>query len=1006
MPKVMKKIKDLITRRFTKELDNDSTKTVYDLFEWKKVDVILKDYRTNEIICHMMDLEFPTHYSQNACDIIASHYFRKAGLNNDLGSESSMREIAHRMVSFWINALMDEGLVDTEKQKQILYDELVYLLLSQAWAPNSPQWFNTGLKLAYDIGGDANGLYYYDPDKKKVVESRDRYTRTQASACFILSIRDKLMGDQSISEQYVTETKLFKGGSGTGTNFSTLRAEGEKLSGGGVSSGLLSFLRGFDRNAGAIKSGGTTRRAAKMVIVDDDHPDIMDFVDWKRLEEDKVRALGKMGYETDFNGEAYNTVSGQNGNNSVRLHDDTMVKILNLHKDPDATITLKGRVDERVNRELKVKELWDKINESAYQCADPGLQFHGRFNEWHTCPAGEDGRLGAKHNQINATNPCSEYAFLDDTSCNLASINLYYFYDVESGIFRLEDFLHTVALVQMVLEASIHWGQFPTRHIARKTHFFRTTGLGPANLASLIMACGYPYDSEEARTMAGSIMGIMTGYSYYVSSLMAEKLGSFEKYDINAEHMLRVIRNHSRVAGARDDSYENLSYEPMKVDHEILKKLGWDKISNALKQSWDWAYETGLKYGYRNAQVSVVAPTGTISFAMDCAATSVEPFYAHVIYKKLAGGASMIMVNPVIETALKKLNYSEKEIDDIVAYILRKDDNDFILDGKIEDAPHLKPEHYPIFDTAGKCGSGNRVISPEGHVLMVSAITPLISGSVSKTVNLPSSATREDIERIHLLAYTTGTKAIAIYRDGSKASQPLTSSIDNSGEKELEDMSYKELLTIAKVGRQGAAVRRKATGRRAGFTHSAKIGDIELYVTVNFYPDGRIAELFISTDKEGTVVKGLLASLSKAISNMLQYNIPPKEISRMLRGQQYEPSGFVSRHPYIKHASSISDLVSKIIDIELGNFSRCEAKPGAEGYVLSARDMVTASEYISTQESVQDNDIYYDGHVDRYEGEEGERIYGEVCANCGSSRLRKNGTCKVCEECGATTGCS
>ncbi|NMA95036.1 MAG: vitamin B12-dependent ribonucleotide reductase [Clostridiales bacterium] len=994
----MKNIDDLIVRRFTKVLDIDKNKTVYDLFEWKRVDVTLKDYRTGNTIYDVKDLEFPIHYSQNACDIIASHYFRKAGVPNKLGYESSMREVVHRMVSFWVNALIDEGLVDNKEKEKVLYDELAYLLLAQVWAPNSPQWFNTGLNLAYGINGEINDLYYYDTKKGKVVQSKDRYTRTQASACFIISIQDKLMGDQSISEQYVTETKLFKGGSGTGTNFSTLRAEGERLSGGGVSSGLLSFLKGFDRNAGAIKSGGTTRRAAKMVIVDEDHPEIIDFINWKRLEEDKVRALGKMGYDTDFNGEAYNTVSGQNGNNSVRLYDETMEKILNLDNDPDATLTLKGRVDSSVDRDIKVQTLWDAINEATYQCADPGLQFHGRFNQWHTCPAGEDGKLWEKHNQINATNPCSEYAFLDDTSCNLASINLYYFYDIESKSFRVDDFLHTVALIQMVLEASIHWGQFPTVHIARKTHLFRTTGLGVANLASLIMAHGYPYDSHEARTIAASIMGLLTGHSYVVSSLMAQKLGPFEKYDINKEHMLKVIRNHCRVAGAKEDDYEGLSYRPMEVDHNTLRDLNWDDVSTALKNSWNMAYDFGVTHGYRNAQVSVVAPTGTISFAMDCSATSVEPFYGHVIYKKLAGGSSMIMINPVIETALSGLGYTEDQIDEIVGYVLRKDENGFIIDGKIEGAPHLKPEHYSIFDTASECGTGKRFISPEGHVLMVSAITPLISGSVSKTVNLPNSATKEDIERIHLLAYTTGTKAIAIYRDGSKASQPLTSSIESNMEKDLEDMTYHELVELARAGREGKAVRKKAKGRRAGFTHGAKIGDIELYITVNFYPNGEIAELFISTDKEGTVVKGLLASLSKAISNMLQYNIPPKDISRMLRGQQYEPSGFVGRHPYIKHASSISDLVSKIIDIELGDFSRCEVKPEDDRAVLFGNDLYRARANISIPDQRP--------NIKTHSDEEGERIYGEVCANCGSDRLRKNGTCKVCEECGATTGCS
>lgn len=1002
----MKTLSDLIVRRFTKELENNPGKTVYDLFEWKTVDVVIKDRTSGKVICDMKGLEFPAHYSQNACDIIAAHYFRKAGVPNEAGHERSMKEVAHRMVEFWTSALLDEGMIDDENQKQILYDELVYLLLSQAWAPNSPQWFNTGLKLAYGIGGESDGLYYYDPEKKRVLESKDRYTRTQASACFIVSIEDKLLGEKSISEHYVTETKLFKGGSGTGTNFSTLRAEGERLSGGGYSSGLLSFLKGFDRNAGAIKSGGTTRRAAKMVIVDDDHPDIMDFITWKAKEEDKVRALGKMGYDTDFNGDAYNTVSGQNSNNSVRLSDETMSKILNLDKDPDATIELKGRVDPSVNKKLSVKKLWDAINQSAWSCADPGLQFHGRFNEWHTCPAGEDGQAWAKHNQINATNPCSEYAFLDDTACNLASINLYKFYNPETGEFLVEDFKHAIALIQLVLEASIHWGHYPTKHIARRSYLFRTTGLGPANLASLLMAAGLPYDSDEARALAAAIQGIMTGYSYYVSSLMAQKLGPFEKYNINAEHMLRVIRNHCRVAGARDDDYEGLSYQPIEVNHELLNTLGFDNISDSLKEVWNQAYESGTSFGYRNAQVTVVAPTGTISFAMDCGATSIEPFYAHVIYKKLVSGGAMTIVNPVIETALKNLGYTEEQIDAIVSYILRRDEEGNLVDGKIEGAPYLKPEHYPIFDTATKCGTGSRFISPEGHVLMVSAITPMISGSVSKTVNLPNSATVEDIEKIHLLAYTTGTKAIAIYRDGSKASQPLTTGVSSDGEKKLEDMTYQELLELAQKSRSNVPVRIKARDRRVGFTHSAKIGDIELYVTVNFYPNGKIAELFISTDKEGTVVKGLLASLSKAISNMLQYNIPPQEISRMLRGQQYEPSGFVSRHPYIKQATSISDLVSKIIDIELGDFSRCQVKPNGKDAILSAKDLVELMAKKGYTTESYPVSVSASGNPSNEDDAEGERVYGEVCASCGSTRLRRNGTCKVCEDCGATTGCS
>ncbi len=983
-------LQDLFVRRFTKALETAPDKTVFDLFEWKTLDVFIKDYKKNKIICDMKDVEFPVHYTQNSCDIIASHYFRKAGIPNKVGYERSMKEVAHRLVGFWVDAMEDEGLLDLAEHKQIVYDELVYLLLAQAFAPNSPQWFNTGLKLAYGIEAASDSLYYYDIEKKQVVLSNDRYSRTQASACFILSIKDQLLGEQSITEQFVTETKLFKGGSGTGSNFSTLRGEGERLSAGGQSSGLLSFLKALDRNAGAIKSGGTTRRAAKMVIVDEEHPDVMGFVTWKSKEEEKVRALGKMGYDTDFNSEAYDTVSGQNSNNSLRLTDATMTKIINLPENPDALLKLKGRVDPSVDREISVKGLWDAVNQSAYSCADPGLQFHDRFNDWHTCPAGEDGKMGADYNQIKGTNPCSEYAFLNDTACNLASINLYYYYDPETRSFQTEDFLHTIGLIQLVLEASIHWGQFPTKEIAKRSHLFRTTGLGPANLASLLMASGYPYDSDEARTLAAAIQGIMTGYSYYVSSLMAQKIGAFEKYSLNKEPMLRVIRNHARVAGARVDAYEALGYRPMTVNHALLNKLGMDQIGETLRKVWSLAYESGEVYGYRNAQTTVVAPTGTISFAMDCGATSAEPFYAHVVYKKLAGGGAMVMVNPTIEITLRNLGYTHQQVEDIQAYIIRKDEKGNICDGKIEGAPHLKLEHLPIFDTAGVCGTGERVITPEGHVLMVAALTPMISGSVSKTVNMPSTAMVSDIERIHLLAFQTGIKAIAIYRDGSKASQPLTSQSSSKGVKNLEDMDYAELLQTAKSTTRGVPIRVRASGRRCGCTHDAKIGDIELYVTVNFYPDGKIAEIFISTDKEGTVVKGLLASLSKAISNMLQYNIPAMDISRMLRGQQFEPSGFVSRHPYIKQATSISDLLSKIIDIELGDYSRCQVKPDS----LEMHPQLSFPELAITLDK------------GKHEKDEGERLYGETCANCGSERLRKNGTCKVCEACGATTGCS
>ncbi len=972
----MYKFDSLLKRHFTKELESTS-KSVYDLFEYKKCDVLMKNWKTGETILDMIDLEFPCDYSQNSCNIIAAKYFRKAGVNDKRGHEHSIKQIADRLVGFWVDSLYDEGLLSDENQKQILYDELVYAFLSQMWAPNSPQWFNTGIKRNYDIAGEKGNLYYYDEEKGEVVESKDRYTRTQASACFIISIQDKLIGKNSISDHYVSETNLFKGGSGVGTNFSTLRAFNEKLSSGGVSSGMMSFLKGLDRNAGAIKSGGTTRRAAKMVITDIDHPEIEEFITWKSLEEQKVRDLGKMGYDTSMDGEAYQTVAGQNSNNSVRLNEEFMKKVLDLDEDPDSTFELKGRLDNKTNKEVSTKDLWNKINKSSWACADPGLQYDDTFNSWHTCPSGMDGQTDAKHNRINATNPCSEYAFLDDTACNLASINIYRFHNEQTNEFDLDSYIHLICLIQMILEASIHWGQFPTEDVALKSYYFRTTGLGIANIASLFLAKGLPYDSDKARSFASALAGILTGYSYYASSLMAEKLGAFKSYDLNKDAMNKVIRNHARVAGHLKDEFEGLTYNPIKVDHSLIS----DDISEKLLDSWKLAIESGAEFGYRNAQVSVIAPTGTISFAMGCGATSVEPYYSHVIFKQLIGGGTMLLVNPVLDIALKNLGYVDNQIEEINAYLLAQDKNGKLKNSNISGAPFIKQEHIKIFDTAND-------ISPQGHVLMVSAITPLISGAISKTVNLPAKATVKDIADIHLLAYKTGTKAIALYRDGCKVSQPLTMGDSIVDDKPFEDYTYQELIDYAKL-KQYTPTRIRPNGIHPSRTHSAKIGDIELYINLGFYDDGRIAEMFVSTDKEGTVVKGILASLSKSISNMLQYHIDSADISRMLRDQKFEPSGFVSRHPYIKSASSISDLISKVIDIEMGDFSRCQVKPDNYNPItLKSFESMVKPEISKTPKT------------------EGERIYGETCATCQSSYLIKNGTCKVCQDCGSTTGCS
>lgn len=1007
----MSDLSPYIKRHFTKELNN-TDKTVFDLFEWKHVDVLLKDHKSGRVLTDMKDLEFPVAYSQQACDIIASKYFRKAGVPGPVGHETSMRQVSDRLVSFWVRALVDEGMIDDGDEAQILYDELVYAILAQMFAPNSPQWFNTGLKLKYGITGGMSQLYYYDEEKGEVVMSKDDYTRTQASACFILSIEDKLLGPHSISEGYVSETKLFKGGSGTGTNFSQIRAEGEALSGGGQSSGLMSFLKGLDRNAGAIKSGGTTRRAAKMVCLDIDHPEIEEFITWKAREEDKVIALAKMGYDADIDGEAYQTVSGQNSNNSVRLSDAFMRKVADLDRNPDATWKLTGRRDPSVDREVSVRHLWDIFNQSAWRCADPAPQFDDTFNAWHTCPAGEDGEYLAKHNRINSTNPCGEYAFLDDTSCNLASMNVLRFYDPETRTFDIESYRHMISIAQLALEASIHWGQFPTPAIARKTWGFRATGLGLANLASLFMSAGLPYDSDEARAIGAALAGVLTGQSYAISALMAKQTAPFPHYDKNRPYMLRVIRNHSRAAGARTDEPEDIYYALPVVDHHLLRDTGFGVLADALSESWHDAELWGQQYGYRNAQVSVMAPTGTISFAMDCAATSIEPFFSHVVYKKLSGGGYMKLVNPIVENGLEALGYSDEQRQAILDYVLREDDNGMILDGKIEGAPYLKDEDLAVFDTANQCGSGERYIAYQGHVGMVAAITPLISGAISKTVNLPHEATVEDFADVVLSSWKQGVKGITLYRDGSKFAQPLNLRLTDAdrGDVPLEELNYRDLLdfakdTKAKLDRchdmldRGDVIhaRVKPKGIRTGVTHPAQIEDVKVYITVNRDENDEIMELFMTTDREGTLITGLLNSLSKTISVMLQYGIRPEAISKMLRGQKFEPYGFVQRHPYIKYCTSVSDLISKVLDIEAGDYSRVQVKPDAGATDDQGADAEPTQ--ISMEEFIHENA--------REASKNGERLYdGSVCTNCSGTRLVRNGTCKVCLDCGETTGCS
>lgn len=961
-------LKHLLVPHFTHTLD--TKQTVYDLFDWQKIDISIKDYSTGSVILHMEALEFPKHFSQTACDIIASKYFRKK-------HETSFQQVVHRMVNFWVTALLDEKLIDAT-EKDIVYNELAFMMLSQMWAPNSPQWFNTGLKLSYDITGPQQGHYYFDEKEQKALPSPDAYSRTQGSACFIIGVEDSLLGEQSLTDLLTIETRLFKYGSGVGSNWSTIRGIGEPLSGGGKSSGLMSFLKVFDRNAGAIKSGGTTRRAAKMNVLDISHPEAPAFIKWKAHEEDKVVALGKMGYNTHFDGEAYESVSGQNANNSIRVSDAFMKKV----DDYDATFDLINRMDGSIHDTLYASHLFKDIASAAWRCGDPGIQFDDTINSWHTCPYGEDGELSYA-NRIHASNPCSEYMFLDDTACNLASINILKFYNANTKEFDIKGYLHCIKLVQLVLEATIHHGQFPTAKIATRSYHFRTTGLGLTNLGALFMVMGLPYDSDEARTIAASLMSTLTGYSYYISSLMAKAVGPFTYFQLNKSSMLRVLKNHAIAARAIPSAYEGLHYEPLSIDLDLLSSLGFNALRNSLVDIWQKTLESGEIYGFRNAQVSVLAPTGTIAFAMDCATTSCEPFFSHVAYKKLVGGGMLELVNPLIHDSLQGLGYSPSEIQAIVGYILRKDpDTGMLLDGKIEDAPYLSPIHYAIFDTANRCGTGTRYISPSGHVKMLASLTPHLSGAISKTVNLPQTATIEDISSIYKEAWLLGVKAIALYRDGCKSSQPLNTSYGHVGSRALEDLNYADLLSCAKeLSTNCIPLRKKPTGIRRAHVHEAEIGGLKLYITVSFYEDSKIGELYVSAGRQGSLVKGLLDSISTTVSEMLQYGVPASDIAKMYRGQKFEPSGLVFGHPYIKMADSISDLISKILDIELGDYRYCQVKP--DTYESSS---LSSSSTLSTEHQLS--------------------YSVEVCSMCKSTKLIKNGTCKVCSECGTTTGCS
>ncbi len=1158
------------------------------------------------VVFEAKDIVVPEHWSQVAVDILAQKYFRKAGVpahakkipedgvptwlqrsepDTDkletlpeperFGGERDARDVFHRMAGCWAYWGWKHGYFHAEDDARAFYDEMLYILASQMAAPNSPQWFNTGLHWAYGITRPAQGHFYCDPATGDVLRSTNAYERPQPHACFIQSVGDDLVNEGGIMDLWTREARIFKYGSGTGTNFSSLRAEGESLSGGGKSSGLMSFLKIGDRAAGAIKSGGTTRRAAKMVTLDIDHPDVEEFINWKVNEEQKVASLvagskmcsrhmnailvafaeGKqtglngdshqpdknpaltaairaakfagvpdnyvlrtlqlarqgvteIGFEefdTQWEGEAYASVSGQNSNNSVRLSDDFMHAVEN-----DSEWNLIRRTDGDVAGTVAAKELWDQIGYAAWCCADPGLQFDTTINEWHTCVA--DGR-------INGSNPCSEYMFLDDTACNLASMNLVKFLDIDNKRFQIDDYRHVIRLLTLVLEISVLMAQFPSREIAKRSYEYRTLGLGYANLGTVLMLLGISYDSPEAEAWCGALTSIMTGCAYATSAEIAKELGAFVKYRDNQEHMLRVLRNHRRAAySVPVAEYEMLSKVPRGIDPTICP----DYLLNASRAAWDDALSIGYQNGYRNAQTTVIAPTGTIGLVMDCDTTGIEPDFALVKFKKLAGGGYFKIINQSVPVALRHMGYDEEEVREIVAYCrgrgtltnaphvnpeslyekgfttkalekveaalegafeiqfafnkhslgedfcrenLGLDDsqiadwslnlleaigftseqireaNDFVC-GKmtLEGAPHLKEEHLPVFDCASKCGrEGIRFISPMAHVRMMAAAQPFISGAISKTINMPAESTIRDIQELYHESWRRMTKAIAIYRDGSKLSQPLAAQAEAELFSDVEEEKLEGESAPMRVAQQIVrriiyqSRRRKLPTRRGGYTQKAVIGGHKVYLRTGEYEDGTIGEIFIDMHKEGAAFRSLMNCFAIAISLGLQHGVPLDEFVDAFVFTRFEPGGMVAGNPHIKMSTSIIDYIFRELAVSyLGRHDLAQVvpedlrsdtigRPEAEipefdteeeeeiRTITGPDTSAPRSDRVSLDYGEQTTDAPAKAGfaVDsRIEEARAKGYEGEACGDCGSFTLVRNGTCLKCVTCGATSGCS
>ena len=919
----------------------------YDEVTWERRDVVQTNWRTNEVVFEQRGVEFPDFWSANAATIVTNKYFR--GALGTVQREASLKTLIDRVVAVYVSTGKKNGYFVTDADATVFGEELTWLLLHQYFSFNSPVWFNVGTA-----------------------------SPQQVSACFILSVDDSM---ESILHWYTEEGMIFKGGSGAGVNISRIRSSKELLSSGGTASGPVSFMRGADASAGTIKSGGATRRAAKMVVLDIDHPDIEEFIETKAREEDKIRALSAAGFDMGIGGKDVNSVQYQNANNSVRVSDDFMHAVEKGEK-----FGLRARTTDKIIEEVDARDLFGKVAKAAWECADPGIQFDDTINSWHT---------SANTGRINASNPCSEYMSLDNSSCNLASLNLLRFLDED--VFDIDKFRRAVELVITAMDISICFADFPTESIAETTRKFRQLGIGYANLGALLMAQGLGYDSDGGRALAAAITSLMTGVAYRRSAELAGIVGPYEGYAANTEPHKAVMRKH------RD---ANADVQPLHTNDKA--------VLAAAKAEWDQVIEIGDRNGYRNAQASVLAPTGTIGFMMDCDTTGIEPDFSLVKFKKMVDGDSMQIVNQTVPRALTNLGYAPEQIAEIVEHIREH--------GSVIDAPHLAEEHYEVFD----CAMGARFIAPMGHVRMMAAVQPFLSGAISKTVNLPESSTVEDIADVYMQGWKLGLKALAVYRDNCKVSQPL------SDKKDEEDVTPEPEVRVEYRPR-----RQRLPKSRAGRTTSFQVAGAGGYLTTGAYDDGRLGEIFLKLGKQGSTLAGVMDALSISVSIGLQYGVPLESFVQKFSNLKFEPAGMTD-DPDIRIAQSIIDYIARRLALdyldfderdELGIYTAAEraqyVETGSYQFEDEDAELIESESLKSTPaDRVQ---VHEDGanqpglfdpdpsaaaqgenaHTSAELVEEmtGMAVDAPLCMTCGT-KMRPSGSCYVCESCGSTSGCS